>query len=129
MKSKSPLALIEQMLMLLVFAIAAAICVRAFVWAEERSGFNADRSNAAVYVQSAAETVKACRGDLSRAAGLMDGCTVENGALVQTVGDCTVRVTLAAEDDPLTGRADVTAVDGDGAELLTVSVVWQEVAE
>lgn len=129
MRSKSPLVLIEQMLMLLVFAIAAAVCVRAFVWAEERSEFNSDRSYAAVYVQSAAETVKACRGDLTRAAGLLENCAVEGGVLTQTVDGCTVRVTLAAEDDPLTGRADVSAVDEDGAELLSVSVAWQEVAE
>ena len=37
MKSKAPLMLMEQMVMLLVFALAAALCLQAFVKADEIS--------------------------------------------------------------------------------------------
>ena len=36
MKSKAPLALMEQMVMILVFALAAALCLQAFVKSEDR---------------------------------------------------------------------------------------------
>ena len=37
MKSKAPLMLMEQMIMLLVFALAAALCLQAFVKSEQLS--------------------------------------------------------------------------------------------
>ena len=37
MKSKAPLALMEQMVMLLVFALAAALCLQAFVQSDRLS--------------------------------------------------------------------------------------------
>ena len=36
-RSKAPLALMEQLIMILVFAAAAAVCVRAFVYASQLS--------------------------------------------------------------------------------------------
>ena len=53
MKSKAPLALIEQLVMLLVFALAAALCLRGFVWAELRSQRMEARTHAVTLVQSA----------------------------------------------------------------------------
>lgn len=58
MKSKAPLALIEQLVMLLVFALVAALCLRGFVWAELRSQRMEARTHAVTLVQSAAETIR-----------------------------------------------------------------------
>ena len=72
MKSKAPLALMEQMVMLLVFALAAALCLQAFVKSDELSARGEARDRAAVLCQTAAETVRHYGGDaqnaLSRAA-------------------------------------------------------------
>ena len=37
MKGKTPLTLLELTVMLLVFALAAALCLQAFVWADRSS--------------------------------------------------------------------------------------------
>ena len=37
MKSNASLALIEQVIMLLILIVAAALCLRAFVWSEKQS--------------------------------------------------------------------------------------------
>ena len=72
MRSKAPLILMEQMVMLLVFALAAALCLQAFVKSDEHSARGEARDRAAVLCQTAAETVRHYGGDaknaLSRAA-------------------------------------------------------------
>ena len=52
MKSKAPLLLMEQMVMLLVFALAAALCLQAFVRSEAMSRESEARDHAAVLCQS-----------------------------------------------------------------------------
>ena len=58
MKSKAPLALMEQIVMLLVFALAAALCLQAFVKSDQISRESQARSNAALAVQNTAETIR-----------------------------------------------------------------------
>lgn len=62
MKSKIPLILMEQMVMLLVFALAAALCLQAFVKSDQMSGRSHDRDRAVTLVQDMAETVRHCGG-------------------------------------------------------------------
>ena len=63
MKSKSPLIMLEQLMMLLVFALAAAICVRAFVRADRMSETQYAADRAVMLCRSAAELYKAETGD------------------------------------------------------------------
>ena len=56
MTSKAPLLLMEQMVMLVVFALAAALCVQAFVRSDAASARNEARDEAVVLCQNAAET-------------------------------------------------------------------------
>ena len=58
MKSKAPLLLMEQMVMLLVFALAAALCLQAFVKSDGLSGNSEARDRAVTLCQTAAETVR-----------------------------------------------------------------------
>ena len=71
MKSKAPLLLMEQMIMLLVFALAAALCLQAFVRSDEMSRQSEDRDRAVTLCQSAAEAVRHSRGDLEKTMELM----------------------------------------------------------
>lgn len=59
MKNKASLILMEQLVMILVFALAAAACLQAFVWADSMSRQIQQKDRAAVLCQNAAETVKA----------------------------------------------------------------------
>lgn len=82
MKSKAPLTLIEQAIMLVVFALAAVLCLQAFVWSDTASKDIAARDRALMQAQSAAEVLKSCGGDMahaqSTAADLLGG-RVEQG--------------------------------------------------
>ena len=57
-RSKTPLALMEQMVMVLVFALAAALCVQVFVLSDRTSRYGKARDRALMEAQSAAEALK-----------------------------------------------------------------------
>lgn len=73
MKNKGALVLIEQAVMLLVFALAAVLCLRAFVWADTTSKEITARDGALIQAQNAAEVLKSCAGDGEIAAQLYGG--------------------------------------------------------
>ncbi len=72
-KSKAPLNLMEQVVMILVFAFAAALCVQAFVVADSMSKEAYARDKAALICQTVAETVKSQRGNMEMSAKLLGG--------------------------------------------------------
>jgi len=63
MRSKAPLTLMEQVMMVLVFALAAALCVQVFVFSGQTSRRNEARDRAVLEAQNAAETLKAIGGN------------------------------------------------------------------
>ena len=66
-RNKTPLLLMEQMIMLLVFALAAAICLQAFVKADTWSEESVAQDQAVMLTQSVAETIRHY-GEISSAA-------------------------------------------------------------
>ena len=58
MRSKAPLLLMEQMVMLLVFALAAALCLQAFVKSDSISSESEQRDRAITLCQSVAEVIQ-----------------------------------------------------------------------
>lgn len=73
MRSRAPLALMEQTVMVLIFALAAALCLRAFALADGISRQVEATDRAVLWAESAADTLKAREGDLSRAAAELGG--------------------------------------------------------
>lgn len=67
MKGKAPLALMEQLIMVLVFALAAALCIQAFAASNRISQKAADMDRAVQLAQSAAEIMKNRGGDIAQA--------------------------------------------------------------
>ena len=65
MRSKAPLMMMEQMVMLLVFALAAALCLQAFVKSDEMSRRSEARDRAVAEAQNAAELIRYYGGDIS----------------------------------------------------------------
>ena len=72
-RSKAPLALMEQIIMILVFALAAAVCLQAFVYANGLSGRGEKENIAAAHAQEVIEMCKACAGDWQKVVGEMPG--------------------------------------------------------
>ena len=136
MKNKAPLALMEQLIMILVFALAAALCLRLFVYSDRVSVSGAARDQAAAVVQNAAEALKLSGGSMESLAGLLGG---EADADIWRMGyDSSWQETdekrpafiaeakITGDDIPLMGSAEVSASTADGKPLFQVTVCWQE---
>ena len=59
MKSKAPLVMMEQIVMVLIFALAAALCLQTFVLSDRISEKTEAKNRAAVECQNVAEIMKA----------------------------------------------------------------------
>lgn len=138
MKSKAPLMLIEQLVLLLVFAVSAALCVQVFVRSDAISAESELRDRAVILVESTAETLRATSGDIGASAP--DGAIArENGFILyyDKNGNTTPDETNAA----YCLRADIIGPEIDGlgeaqvsvgytapgkGDIFTVNVMWQE---
>ena len=135
MKSKAPLTLLELMLMLLVFALAAAVCLRAFVLADRMVKESDIRDGACLQAQNAAETLKYTHGDYVLTAELLDGVadpallTIyydENWQPVSRPDTYTLRAVPARTESELLGGADIRVTDVAGKEHYALTVLWQK---
>ena len=137
MKSKAPLALMEQMIMILVFALAAALCLRAFVSADALSRQRELRDRALTEGQSMAELVKGHGGNLEEAAAVYGG-RVEDGVwlclfdedwnLTQDAASARCRLEVVPQEgEPGLGAAQVRGVSLDrSTQLFSFPIAWQE---
>lgn len=126
MKNKAPLALIEQVIMLLVLAVAATLCLQAFLWADRQADENSRKDYALQQMQNTAEALKAAAGDLNAAAQTAGG-HVENGVWLQNFEGCQIKVIPQESGNDLLGMASITA-EADGDPLGNLTVCWQEVS-
>lgn len=131
MKSKAPLVLMEQMVMLLVFALAAALCLQAFVKSDSASRRSEARDRAAVLCQSVAESVRSS-GGLDAAAQRL-GCQFSQGLLWMDYDedwnsdpDGIYRLTAQGLPSGTPGlNLARVAVDQDGEVLFELEIAWQ----
>ena len=133
MRSKAPLTLIEQAIMLVVFGLAAVLCLQAFVWADSASKDISGRDKALIQAQNAAEVLKSCCGDMGKAAdiygGAWDGCIWEvyyDADWKQTPAESAYRLTVMQKEPNLRylGAAEVSVKRGD-VQLAQLNVAWQ----
>lgn len=139
MKNKSTLALIETVIMILVFTLAAGLCLQAFAGAESTSRRSRELSRAVTAAQNAAETVKACRGDFAAAAEMLGGTAADEAWTVEYGDEWNIlpagksgafRTEIRRETSavPGLGSAAVT-VTGDEGTVFELAVSWQEGVE
>lgn len=135
MRSKTPLALMEQMVMVLIFSLAAAVCVQAFVLADRMSKDRAAADQAILQAESAAELVKYCHGDLREAAEMLGGSADEaawelwldaNGEPVEKDGRTEVVIQTLNSENPRLGRAEVRVRKADQTQILVFETAWQQ---
>lgn len=138
MKSKAPLALMEQLVMLLVFALAAALCIQVFVLSSRMSQWCVARDRAVTEVQNAAEAVKAFAGDLKLCEALLGGTVEErhwqiaydenwNTSMVD--GAYHLITVMLPSPVPTLGVAEISAQTAGGDILFCVTISWQEVPD
>ena len=139
MKSKGSLVLMEQLLMVLVFAIAAAFCLQAFALSQRLSHQFTRTDRASAAAQSAAETLKSCGGDGEAAARLLNGSWDgrqlsvlydENWTPVAADGAYQLTAQPASSTRiPGLGEAEIAVSSAGGELLFSLSTAWQEVTE
>ena len=122
--------------MILVFALAAALCLQMFVLSDAISTDGEKRDYAVTAVQNAAEAVKLCGGDFDQMTQLHGGERTADGwrmgydAAWQATSAEKAKYIVGAqylEDGvPLLGSAEVAAYAADGEQLFAVTVCWQE---
>lgn len=135
MRSRAPLALMEQTVMVLIFALAAALCLRAFALADGISRQVEATDRAVLWAESAADTLKAREGDLSRAAaelgGELDGqrwTILLDENWQETAGEPAYTLTAQPiqSGQPLLGRTQIDVAEKNGESLFSLEVCWQE---
>ena len=139
MRSKAPLAMMEQLVMVLVFALAAALCLQVFVLSDKTSRRNEARDRAVLEAQNTAEELKSLRGDFTRAAGLYGGTfdgqtwgrSYNTDWEQEDSADAAYHIltTRTGSGDPLLGCAEVTVFTAEGDLLFSLPVAWQEVTD
>ena len=134
MKNKAPLTIIELSLMLLVFALAAAFCLRAFLWADRESKNIVARDHAVLQAQNAVELLKSCDGDLNLLVSTVGGtventswtlCFDENWKATESDHIYALQVTLHPGSSELLGTASVEVYQGDLC-LTSLPAAWQK---
>ena len=116
MRNKTSLLLMEQLVMVLVFALAAALCLSAFVKADGLSCETVRRDAAVLLAQNAAEVLKATSGDSELAAAAAS----ESGYRVE--------IKKLKSEFPLLGQAEIRIFLEDDL-IFSLRTGWQEVVE
>lgn len=123
MKQRMPKMLIELSVMLLVFALAAALCLKAFVWADTASRQQEHKERAWQQLQNHAQTIQADpRGDWESQL-----CFDEHWQLTQSAPAFLLEVKQEEPSQPLLGAATVTVRTAEGQILAQSRICWQEV--
>ncbi len=126
MRNRASLVLMELLVMLLVFSVAAALCLNAFLRADQLSRELELRDRAAVLCQNAAEQLKQSK-DPADLGALRQGdiWTIYSG------GTDDLRLEIRQEEPPVAnmGVASVNCFRADTETLLfSLQVGWQEVS-
>lgn len=127
MRSKAPLVLMEQIVMLLVFALAAAICLQAFVKSDQLSQASAARDQAVIMAQNTAEQLKSLGAD----GHVVSGVHISYDANWQTTNAADACYTLVANPSggalPGLGQANIQVIEvASGRLLYELRVAWQQ---
>lgn len=143
MKSKAPLALMEQLVMVLVFALAAALCVQAFFASDRMSRQGEARDRAVLLAQNTAEYLKEYGAEQTAQtlAQTLGGtaetpervCVYLDGGLSEdrpASEDAAYLLRVELEDAQCggrLGRAEVSVYQAGAAEpLFSIPAAWQE---
>lgn len=122
MKHRTPLVLIELTVMLLVFSLAAALCLQGFAWADAQSLEESQKDQAMQQLQNAAEQLKSGE-DLTETV-FYD----ENWQEVQENPAFIMRLTPVERDVPYLSTVRLEMTKADGSFLAELTVSWQEVS-
>lgn len=130
---RSSLVLMEQVLMLLVFSVAAAFCVQSFALSRDMSRQAAVLDQALTQAQNAAELLKSSGGTAGEGLELLcaalggnrqgDSWQWEQALTEEGTGTYTLEASAAPEDGP--SQVTIRCLDEAGEVLFSLPVAWQ----
>lgn len=125
MKNKASLVLLEQLVMILVFSLAAVLCLRLFAWSDQTSREMEQRDEAVIFCQNTVETIKAA-GNLEQAVEIL-GARQQEGIFVLWSGDVRLEIREIPSAIPGLEQAELCAFHGNSDEILcSIATGWQE---
>ncbi len=127
MKNKTFLPLLEQMIMILIFAIAAAFCLQGFAAANQISKRQAVLTGAVVAVQNTAEILKDSKGDYEQTADILSGTVIDHQLHIQTE-DYTLIASPIEEESLYLSSSEIQVIY-EMETLYSLTVSWQEVSQ
>ena len=119
MKQKMPKMLIELAVMLLVFALAAALCLKGFLWADKTSRLQKQRTEAWQQLQNYAQKIQSAPWEDWEE----QLCFDENWQQTGKTPAFVLQVERETPEQPLLGAATVTV------QTVAGEICWQEVAQ
>ncbi len=134
MNNKNYLPLFELIVMIGVFALAAALCLQGFAFAENISLHLEAKDRAVAIAENAAEELKHAKGDtgllVSRFGGEANGDVWRNyygadGSLADKDEAVFILEAHVHHEAPLLGNADVKILH-EGKSVFELTVGWQE---
>lgn len=131
-KNKAPLALMELLVMILIFSLAAAVCLQIFSHADQLSRRHTAKVHGILAAQNAAELLKSTHGDYNSVAKMLGGSPDRNG--LYTIGnkewqeqDAYYLQIVPPEDaNPYLASAIVQVIYNNEI-IFEITVGWQEV--
>ena len=122
MKHRTPLVLIELTVMLLVFSLAAVLCLQGFAWASAQSLEESQKDQALQQLQNTAELLKA--GQDVPESMLFD----ENWQPVTENHSFLLRIVPVEQEISYVSTVWLEVTKADGSSLGELAVSWQEVS-
>ena len=133
--TKAPLALIELLIMLFIFILAAGLCLRTFAAAHQCSLDNLERDAAVLQAQNAAEIFKSAKGDPLQAISFLGGHWEENCWIIHYDSDWNITESEShyslylhcqENSSAFLGQAQVSVLADDDTVLISFPLAWQE---
>lgn len=124
-RSKAPLALMEQVIMILVFALASAVCLQAFVYSDRLSRADEQRQNAMAKAQQVTEYCKANHGDLEKVGGILGADVTEEGLEIRYPEEKMILSLQLTERTDYLQKAVIIVSDMEDAEIYNMDIAYQ----
>ena len=125
MKSRSVLTQIEFTIMILIFAVSAAVCLKIFTYADTYSERNAEKNNAQIILQSSAELIKSESGNFALCAEISGGEADESSWVIIYDDGSFMKAVRVASENPLLGKAKLQFCKNNET-ISALEIAWQE---
>lgn len=135
MKNKAFLPILEQLCMIFIFAVACAVCLSVFSFANKISRDRDSLDKSVIIAQNAAELLKSNKGDLQACAQILSGNADEDSLVVFYDKDglpvdnndaayLMLSATIKDAPNELTRSAEIE-VTRNGETVFELEILWQ----